>query len=187
MSILLFLTVTCCSLLIISFGDKLLPCSFHENVNTFLKFKNSIIFTDMNITFHIIDPSDILIILPLMQELGSYEVPEKILKERILEMSTQSYQCLGVYDDKTLIGIFGLWFQTRHYAGKSVEADHIIIDKAYRNKGIGDLLFTFIYEYAKNKNCNWVELNTYVQNFPSHKFYYNQGFVIKGYHFVKEL
>jgi|TARA_R110000822_G_scaffold300413_1_gene423782 GNAT superfamily N-acetyltransferase len=152
-----------------------------------LRFKNSIIFADMNISFRIIAPSDILIILPLMQEMGSFEVPENVLKERILEMATQSYECIGVYDAEILIGICGLWFQTRHYAGKSVEADHIIIDKAYRNKGLGDQLFSFIYEYATNKKCNWVELNTYVQNFPSHKFYYNQGFVIKGYHFVKEL
>ena len=46
--------------------------------NIFLNFKNSIIFTDMNISFRIINPSDILIILPLMQELGSFEVPEDI-------------------------------------------------------------------------------------------------------------
>lgn len=141
----------------------------------------------MDISFRIIDTADILIIFPLLHELGSFEVPEDILKERILEMATQSYECIGVYDAEILIGICGLWFQTRHYAGKSVEADHIIIDKAYRNKGLGDQLFSFIYSYAKKKQCNWVELNTYVQNFPSHKFYYNQGFVIKGYHFVKEL
>ena len=48
-------------------------------------------------------------------------------------------------------------------------------------------IFYFVVDYAKKKSCNWVELNSYVHNFPLHKFFYNQGFVAKGYHFVKEL
>ncbi|MEE3225156.1 MAG: GNAT family N-acetyltransferase, partial [Bacteroidota bacterium] len=28
---------------------------------------------------------------------------------------------------------------------------------------------------------------TYVHNFPSHKFYMNENYVIKGYHFLKKL
>ncbi len=141
----------------------------------------------MKYEFKRIPASEILIITPFLEELGDFKIPKEVLKERILEMASQSYECIGIYDADTLIGVCGLWFQTRHYAGKSVEADHIIIDKAYRSKGIGDLLFSYIYTYAKTKNCRWVELNTYVNNYPSHKFYYNQGFVIKGYHFIKEL
>ncbi len=137
--------------------------------------------------FKIIPVSDILIISPLLQKLGEYKVPENILNQRILEMASQSYECIGIYSSNHLIGICGLWYQTRHYAGKSVETDHIIIADEYRNKGIGDQLFKFIYNYALEKECKWVELNTYVSNYPSHKFYYNQGFVIKGYHFIKEL
>lgn len=48
-------------------------------------------------------------------------------------------------------------------------------------------IFDFVVDYAKKKSCNWIALNSYVHNFPSHKFFYNQGFVAKGYHFVKEL
>jgi len=141
----------------------------------------------MDYDFKIIPASEILIISPLLQELGEDKLSVDILNQRILEMANQSYECIGIYNSNNLIGICGLWYQTRHYAGKSVETDHIIIDKKYRNKGIGDLLFKFVYSYAQEKDCKWVELNTYVSNYPSHKFYYNQGFVIKGYHFIKEL
>jgi GNAT superfamily N-acetyltransferase len=143
--------------------------------------------TDSTISFRIIPPSDILIIIPLLQKLGNFSVSEAVLNERVLEMSQQNYECIGIYNNTTLIGVCGLWFQTRHYAGKSIEMDHVIIDEAYRNLGIGKKLMDFVYAKAKIKNCNWIELNTYVHNFPSHKFYYNQGFVAKGYHFIKEL
>ncbi len=143
--------------------------------------------SENKITFKIIPSSDILIILPLMQKIEDYSIPEEIGKQRILEMATQNYECLGVYDSEILIGICGLWFQTRHYAGRSIEVDHVIIEDSYRNQGLGKKLMEFVYGYARKKSCNWVELNTYVHNFPSHKFYYNEGFVAKGYHFVKEL
>ena len=141
----------------------------------------------MNIDFQKIPSKDILIILPLLRKLGSENVGDVLLRERLLEMVDQHYECIGLYEENKLIGICGMWFQTRHYAGKSMELDHVIIDDTHRSKGVGGLLMEFVYAYAKEKSCKWIELNTYVHNFPSHKFYYNQGFVAKGYHFVKEL
>lgn len=142
---------------------------------------------DSAISIRIVEEKEILSILPLLQKLGNYSVSEEILKERVLEMAQQNYECVGVYDAGLLIGTCGLWLQTRHYAGRSLEMDHVIIDESYRNKGLGKVLMEFVYAYAHSKSCNWIELNTYVHNFPSHKFYYNQGFVAKGYHFIKEL
>ena len=141
----------------------------------------------MLVTFNVIPASDILMIIPFLKELNHHKVEDDVLKKRVLEMVQQSYECIGIYDAEKLIGICGLWFQTRHYAGKSVETDHIYIKDEFQNKGIGKQLFKFVEAYAHTKNCNWIELNTYVSNYPSHKFYYNQGFIIKGYHFVKEI
>ena len=141
----------------------------------------------MKLTFGIIPPTEILKIIPLLQKMEENPVPEPILKERVVAMAQENYECVGIYDSEKLMGICGLWFQTRHYAGKNMELDHVFIDDDYQSKGIGKQLMDFVTEYAKEKQCSWVELNTYVHNFPSHKFYYNQGFVAKGYHFVKEL
>lgn len=141
----------------------------------------------MDIQFRIIEPSEILTIVPLLHQLNSGNISEETLKERALEMADQNYECLGIYDAHTLIGICGMWFQTRHYSGRSCEIDHVIIDDNYRGQGIGGKMMDFIYYYTRKKNCNWVELNTYVDNFPSHKFYYNQDFEAKGYHFTRQL
>ena len=141
----------------------------------------------MPIDFRIIPSENILDILPHVYKLNEGRISETVLKERILEMAGQHYECLGIYDEKQLIGVCGMWFQTRHYAGKSCEVDHVVIDESYRGQGIGDRMMRFVYDYASKKGCRWVELNTYVHNFPSHKFYYNQGFVAKGYHFVKDI
>ncbi len=141
----------------------------------------------MNISIKILLKEDILQILPLMLEHTNGSVSEALLKERFLDMSEQQYECVAMYDDDLLIGVSGLWFITRHYSGKSVEPDHVYIANNYRGKGLGKQLFDWIHAYAKSKGCLTSELNTYVQNFPSHKFYYREGYEIYGYHFYKTL
>ena len=141
----------------------------------------------MEFEFKILDKAEILKIVPLVEQLDDFKVPRSTLEERFLEMIHQNYECAVILDGETIIGVCGLWFCTRHYAGKSVEVDHVYIEKAYRGKGLGKQFFAWIYNYVASKDCNTVELNTYVNNYPSHKFYYNQGFEILGYHFLKKL
>ena len=57
----------------------------------------------------------------------------------------------------------------------------------HRNKGLGKKLFDFVETHAKGKGCEAIELNTYVSNAPSHKFYFNIGFSIIGFHFMKKI
>ena len=52
-------------------------------------------------------------------------------------MVTQNYEWADIFDGEKLIGVFGMWFCTRHYSGKSVEVDHVYIDDDYRGKGLG--------------------------------------------------
>lgn len=141
----------------------------------------------MELAFNKILKNDVDQILPLVMELSENQTEETVLRSRFLEMFDQNYECFGVYSNRELIGVFGLWFMTRHYAGKSCEPDHVFIKPQFQNKGIGRRIFEFIFNYAREKGCETSELNSYVQNFKSHKFYMNHGYVIKGYHFLKKL
>ncbi|MDY0781489.1 GNAT family N-acetyltransferase [Tenacibaculum sp. IB213877] len=139
----------------------------------------------MNIRFKVIEKKDILQIVSLLQQLNT-TTPLPLLKQRVLEMVTyKNYECIGTFDNDKLIGVCGLWYSMRHYVGKSVEPDHVIINDKYRGKNIGKKLFTWIENHTKSKGCEAMELNTYTGNRKSHKFYYNEGFEIYGFHFVK--
>ncbi|MCG8182602.1 GNAT family N-acetyltransferase [Tenacibaculum piscium] len=139
----------------------------------------------MNINFRIIPTKEILTILPLLKKANT-KTPHDILKERVLEMANYpTYECIGLFDADLLIGITGLWYSTRHYIGKSVEPDHVFIDETYRGKNLGKQFFNWIYDYTRQKGCEVMELNTYTGNRKSHKFYYNEGFEIYGFHFIK--
>jgi GNAT superfamily N-acetyltransferase len=139
-----------------------------------------------HITVKPIQKSNILSIMPLLKLLND-KTPDILLEERVLEMAEQNYECIGLFDKNKLIGICGLWYSTRHYIGKSAEVDHVIIDETYRNMGLGQIFFKWIYNYLKEKGCEGTELNTFVNNRKSHKFYYNEGYEIFGFHMVKIL
>lgn len=141
----------------------------------------------MSVEFKIIPSEEITCIVPLVQKLSNYKYPDELLIARFKIMATQNYECVGVFYNGNLIGCSGLWFSMRHYAGWSCEPDHVFIEEEFRGMGLGKKLFAWIYEYAKSKGCETTELNTYVQNYPSHKFYYNEGYQILGYHFLKKL
>lgn len=141
----------------------------------------------MDIDFRILKVRHIEDIVPMVQKLNGNMVSDEVLKERFFQMFSQNYECAGMYLNNKLVGICGLWFCTRHYSGKSVEPDHVYIEESYRGQGLGKQFFSWIYNYAINKGCEAVELNTYVTNASSHKFYFNEDFKILGYHFLKKL
>ena len=141
----------------------------------------------MAIYFSLLSSKDIPQIVPLMQLFNEDRFSAEVLQKRLEEMFQQHYECVGVFEDDLLIGVTGLWYQTRHYSGRSCEVDHVYIDEKYRSGGIGKKLFSFIETHIKNKGCETIELNTYVQNAASHKFYFSLGFKILGFHFLKKI
>jgi len=53
------------------------------------------------------------------------------MKERLVGMISQNYECAAMYVNDLLIGIYGIGYMTRHYIGKSMGIDHIIIDRSH--------------------------------------------------------
>jgi len=62
-----------------------------------------------------------------------------------------------------------------------------VVCEAQRSKGLGELIFKVLEQKGKEENCNMLALDSYTSNFKAHKFFYNQGFAPKGFHFIKLL
>ena len=137
--------------------------------------------------FKIIPSHQIGSILSLVKKMAKDSVSDAVLLQRLQEMTTKNYECIGVYNHHQLIGVAGLWFCTRHYSGRSVEVDHVCIEEAFRNQGLGSQLMAWIENYVREKGYETIELNTYVENILSHKFYQKEGYKKLGFHFLKSL
>ena len=110
------------------------------------------------------------------------------LESRQIQMfEFENYKCFGLFEGDKLIGIASGWITVRLYSDKQLEVDNFIIDNTIQSKGYGKSFLIEIESWAKTNDCKTVELNTYVQNSRSHKFYFNQGYSILGFHFQKDL
>jgi GNAT superfamily N-acetyltransferase len=136
--------------------------------------------------FSLIPKDKLYTVIPLLKILNP-NIEDETLKSRLDEMLLQGYECVGIFDNNKLIGISGLWIITKYYIGKHIEPDNVVIDPEYRNKGIGELLMKWIYEYGRSKGCVASELNCYVSNEKGNKFWFNEDYKIIAFHYQKKL
>jgi len=108
------------------------------------------------------------------------EIVDELMQER-------NYVTIGIYDKKTLIAVASYWLVTRFYCGKSIHIGNMVVDENYRNKGIGKKLIKYIEEKGKEFGCKKYILDSYFHNTKSHKLYFNEGFYIRGFHFMKDI
>jgi GNAT superfamily N-acetyltransferase len=124
-------------------------------------------------------------IVPLANKLHPATAPE-IIRAYLAEMfNLPTYHCFGLWQNGKLVAVSNGWITIRFYSGKQLEVDNVIVDPDLRSQGVGKYFFAHIQEWALQNDCKTIELNTYVQNSKSHKFYFNEGYVILGFHFQK--
>ena len=124
--------------------------------------------------------------IELMQFLYPKLTLEKY-KSYLEQMLTRNYTQVAVFENQECIGITGCWFGIKLWSGKYLEIDNFIVHPEHRSKGIGKLLTDYVNQKALDLGCTNIVLDAYTNNFTAHRFYYNQGYGPKGFHFVKIL
>jgi GNAT superfamily N-acetyltransferase len=102
-------------------------------------------------------------------------------------MQRRDYRCVGIYHQKKLIGISGLWVLCKYYVGKHLEPDNVYLLPEYRGNGIAQQLIRWIEKYAVQRGCRAVELNCYFKNKLGQRFWKKEGYTELGIHYQKIL
>ncbi len=123
-------------------------------------------------------------------EIISYLYPnisEEKYKTYLEAMVLHNYTQVAVFDEEECVGLTGLWYGIKLWSGKYLEIDNFIVHPNHRSKGIGKLLTDYVNQKAIDLDCTMIVLDAYTQNFTAHRFYYNQGYNPRGFHFIKTL
>lgn len=103
------------------------------------------------------------------------------------DMTAHNYKQLAVFENETCVGITGFWFGTKLWTGKYLEIDNFVTHPSHRKKGIAKLMTDYLSEKAHNLDCTCIVLDAFTGNFDAHRFYYNQGYKPRGFHFIKTI
>lgn len=140
-----------------------------------------------NLEFKKLTVSNIKEIIPFGKLLNPTKSEQEIEKSLEDMFQFDNYHCFGLYQNGKLVGISGAWITVRIYSGKQLEIDHFVIDDTIRSGGLGKLFVAHIENWAIKNNCKTVELNAYVQSNRAHKFYFQNGYKVLGFHFQKNV
>jgi|TARA_R110002124_G_scaffold70981_8_gene190072 GNAT superfamily N-acetyltransferase len=111
----------------------------------------------------------------------TFEKYEAYLKD----MVPHNYKQLAVYENDICVAVTGFWTATKLWSGRYIEIDNFIVHPEHRSKGLGKMMTDYIDVKAKEEGCSMIVLDAFTGNFTAHRFYYNQGYGPKGFHFVK--
>lgn len=115
------------------------------------------------------------------------EISEEKYTAYLQEMIFRNYTQIAVFDGDLCIGLTGCWFGIKLWSGKYLEIDSFIVHPEHRSKGVGKMLTDFVSQKAESLNCTMIVLDAFTGNFTAHRFYYNQGYNPRGFHFIKTL
>lgn len=114
-------------------------------------------------------------------------ISEEKYESYLKEMIPHNYTQIAVFEGEECLGISGCWYGIKLWCGKYMEIDNFIVHPDHRSKGIGKLLTDFVNQKATDLECTMIVLDAFTGNFTAHRFYYNQGYAPRGFHFIKIL
>ena len=71
--------------------------------------------------------------------------------------------------------------------GRVLYVDDLVSDASMRSRGYGHQLMEWLRERARANGCVALTLDSGVQRFDAHRFYFTERMHISGYHFSQEL
>ncbi len=94
---------------------------------------------------------------------------------------------LAYITETEVVGVAGFIVNTSLSWGKYLYLTDLVIAEPKRSQGYGAALFNWLIAYAKQHHCQQFHLDSGVQRATAHKFYFQQGMSIAGYHFSLQL
>ncbi len=134
----------------------------------------------------IFTPEEMLEHLSLVQQLYP-DLTKQKYATMLRDMIPNNYSQVVVFENEKAIALSGIWVNTKLWTGKYIELDNVVTDKNHRSKGAGKMINDFAAEKAKQLGCTCIVLDAFVDNRDAHRFYFRDGYVIRGFHFLKFL
>ena len=134
----------------------------------------------------LVDKEEMLSYLPVLNELYPSLTAEEYSRE-LDEMLPCRYGQVAAFEEDECVAICGFWIGNKLWIGKYLELDNIVVRASHRSQGVGKLMFDFLERNSVEQQWKMHSLDSYTSNFKAHKFFYNEGYAPKGFHFVKLL
>ncbi len=119
---------------------------------------------------------------PVMSQLRTH-LTEAEFVARVQHQQTTNYRLAYLEADSRVRAVAGYRIGDGLAWGRFCYVDDLVTDEQDRSLGFGRRLFDWLVDRAKEAGCQQFELDSGVQRFAAHRFYFTQRMSISCYHF----
>lgn len=108
---------------------------------------------------------------PVMKQLRTHLDVEEYLQLVEEAVEKEDYKMAALYDNGKIVAVTGFMPMITLYNGRSVWVSDLVTDGENRSKGYGEVLLTFVHDWAKEQGYDLVSLSSGFQRVDAHRFY----------------
>ncbi|GGC13374.1 N-acetyltransferase GCN5 [Oxalicibacterium flavum] len=136
---------------------------------------------------HIEDDTGLDASFAVMQELRPHLVNRASYIAQIARQRTQGYYLLAAWRDGGVVGLAGYRVLENLLYGRFVYVDDLVVTAALHRAGVGERLLQAARQQAIALQCQHFVLDTGLHMALAQRFYFRQGLLARGLHFVETL
>ena len=122
----------------------------------------------------------------VMKQLRTHLLKEEFIA-RIRRQQQVGYKLVYLTVNGIVVCVAGIRLTENLAMGRHVYVDDLVTDNAHRSKGYGAILLQWTENFCHQEGCTEVHLDSGVQRFEAHRFYFAQRMSIVFYHFSKKV
>jgi GNAT superfamily N-acetyltransferase len=126
---------------------------------------------------------DIRRCFPVTRELRTHITDAEDFVQRVKRQQEQGYQLAFLESEGQVRAAAGYRFLESLFSGKNLYVDDLVTRDSDRSRGFGGELLDWLAEEARRNGCESLELDSGVQRFDTHRFYFTKRMSISSYHF----
>ena len=132
-------------------------------------------------------PEAIARCFPVMRQLRTHFVDEKNFVAQVERQRAEGFRLAFLEDSGGVRAVAGYRMSESLFAGRYCYVDDLVTDAAARSLGYGGALFDWLVAEARAAGCAKLDLDSGVQRFAAHRFYFTKRMIIASHHFSLEL
>jgi GNAT superfamily N-acetyltransferase len=122
----------------------------------------------------------------VMRELRSSLVDADFVTT-VRRLQAGGYHLAFVTDEGRVRAVAGYRIQEMLWCGLHLYVDDLVTEDTARSRGYGHALLSWLAEKARARGCRQLQLDSGVQRFDAHRFYFRERMHIAAYHFTVDL
>lgn len=133
------------------------------------------------------DPAHCHACFAVMRELRPHLPDGDAFVAQVQRQADQGYRLLAAWRGEQVVGLAGYRLQENTLYGRFVYIDDLIVLPSEQRSGVGGLLIEAVRRAAIDGGHAHLVLDTALGNALGQRFYYRQGLLARGLHFVEAL